>query len=362
MAPLSYTCLKMQSRYTIVLLTTLMTILLVYKIYWISTVQSYDSSLLVPDAIWRPEYNSTMVRDSLKRMGFTLADLPRRKYLWTQNIQLCIMFNLNSVNLNEQVINFLISYYFPFFQKISLIFDGTPTYNLSWIPSFVKVIECDSHLGWFQHKCIKKCIQQNISNIEGYMYIADDMFINITKMAKLPRSKIWFLQNDRKSFSWIKNPGLKGWDWPWWGWDGNSVKFEKTIKSLPLKWITILKKYHGFPNNFNVTAISDIIFIPQIYVSKIIPVLNHIIREGNLFCEIATPLAVNLASQDVVKMEYGFLWADRSIAAVERISTKAHFVHPMKLGMVEYAGLWVRYMEQQLKFTVLRHNVKYNII
>lgn len=304
------------------------------------------------------DYDTSQLRGSLNRLGYTLADLPPRNFLWTHNIQLCVMFNLNAIKPNKKVIDLLIAYYFPFFKHIFLIFDGPPKNDLPLIPSFVKVLSCESYIGWYQHKCIQKCIHQNESNTEGFLYLADDMFINISKMADLQKDKIWFLQNNKKSFSWILNPGSKGWDW-WWGKDGNSLKLNKTIKSLPTKWIQILEKHHGFPDNFDVIATSDIIFIPSVAVPKILPVLDHIIGQGDMFCEIATALAVNIASQDVVEMKSGYLWTDRSIAAIERLSIIAHFVHPIKLGMAKHAELWVKYMEQQLNLTLLGYNSIY---
>ena len=251
----------------------------------------------------------------------------------------------------------LLSYYYPFFVKITLIFDGNPQYNFSSLPSFAKVLFCDSHLGWYQHKCIRKCINQGSNETQGYLYISDDMFINITKMAQLPRSKVWFLENAKKSFSWIQNPGAAGWGWQWWGPPyENSLKLTNIIYSFPKIWRNKLKKYSGFPDNFSVVATSDIIYIPQRVVPEILPVLDHIISHENLFCEIATALAVNVASPDFVKLEYGYLWADRSIQEIERKSLTAHFVHPIKLSQAEHAAVWVKNMEKQLYF-VLVNNV-----
>ena len=108
------------------------------------------------------------------------------------------------------------------------------------------------------------------------------------------------------------------------------------------------------------TAPSDIIYIPQGEVPKIVPVLDHIIGQGDLFCEIATLLAVNVASHDFVKMQLGYLWKDRSVAKIIHVSTTAHFVHPVKLGIAEHSALWVSYMEQQLNLTVTENKVKAN--
>ena len=178
-------------------------------------------------------------------------------------------------------------------------------------------------------------------------------------MAAFPKNKIWYKKNMKRRFSLVLNPGPAGWDWCWWGVDRNYAKFDKTIQSFPNKWKTVLRIYHGFPDNFSVAANSDIIFIPSEAVPQMLAVLNHIIGQGDLFCEIATTLAVNVASQDFVKMENGYLWgADKNTAEIRRLSKTAPFVHPVKLAIAEQAMLWVSFMEQQLNQTIVEFKAK----
>ena len=331
----------------------LLAILLVYVFYF-CTIQSSPN-------VANPGSNSSLVRGSLFRLGYGQDNFPARSHLWTEKIHLCIMFNMAPGHpLNEKILNLLISYYFPYFKDITIIFDGHPKYNFSSVPVFVNVLLCESHFGWYQHKCIQQCIQQNNSATEGHLYISDDMFINITKMVELDKSKIWFNVPDQtKSMSWIMNPGPKGWGWVWWGPPhGNNIKLNNTIESFPSKWKGKLEKYHGFPDNFGVVGTSDIVFIPETVVPMILPVLEHIILQGDLFCEIATLLAINVASQEFVYMDNGYLWADRSLAGIKRASKTAHFVHPVKLGNADQAALWVDFMEEQLNRTILENKAK----
>ena len=136
-----------------------------------------------------PDTDSSLLRGSLNRLGYTLADLPDKNTLWTHNIHLCVMFNHNHEGgkPNERVTNLLISYYFPFSKKITPILDGQPTQSPNWIPNYVKILLCDSNVGWYQHKCNRKCIQKYDTKTKGFLYISDDMFINITKMAAFPK-------------------------------------------------------------------------------------------------------------------------------------------------------------------------------
>ena len=306
-----------------------------------------------PRDVWPADYNSSLVEESLRKIGFRKGDFPQRSSMWTENVQLCIMFNLANVQPEEKAINMLISYYYPFFEDILLIFDGHPNYAFSSVPSFVDVLFCNSHMGWYQHKCIRKCIQQGTVNTRGHLYISDDMFINITKMEELPVSKVWFLRSAYIPFSLIQDPGPQGWGWMWWGPPySNAQKMKDIIDNFPKNWLTTLKKHAGFPDNFSAIATSDIIYIPQEVVPQIIPVFDHIINREALFCEIATLLAVNVAAPNFIKLELGYLWGDRSTAQIERFSTVAHFVHPVKPSIPEHAALWIKYMEMQLNLTM----------
>ena len=127
------------------------------------------------------DVDSSLLRGSLNRLGYTLADFPDRNYLWTHNIHLCVMFNQNGVEPNEKVTNLLISYYFPFFRKITLIFGGQTSDTSSCIPNYVQVLSCESYLGWYQHKCIRKCIQQYDSKTKELISISYEIFIKTSK-------------------------------------------------------------------------------------------------------------------------------------------------------------------------------------
>jgi len=73
------------------------------------------------------------------------------------------------------------------------LFDGLQGSVSGTFPDFVEIIRCDSSNGWYQHKCILQCLQSGHYDPKGYLYIADDMFINITMMSEYPIDKIWFV-------------------------------------------------------------------------------------------------------------------------------------------------------------------------
>ena len=79
-----------------------------------------------------------------------------------------------------------------FFDAITLFLEGEHV-NRNYIPSRIQVFHVKTGNGFFQQKCLEKCINQTAPNTVSHLYIADDMFINITKMSQLSLSKIWYI-------------------------------------------------------------------------------------------------------------------------------------------------------------------------
>ena len=116
--------------------------------------------------------------------------------LWTKKVQLCIMFNLKNISPNKQVINLTLSHYSYFFNHIMLLFDGEWGEKPDYLPKNIKFSGCKSTNGWYQHYCLRICLNETWDEDgepKGYLYIADDMFVNLTKMSFLPLSKVWFI-------------------------------------------------------------------------------------------------------------------------------------------------------------------------
>ena len=300
------------------------------------------------------DFNLTMVKSSLNKKGYTLADLPPWSSLWTDKIHLCVMFNLNNIKPSKYVNNILASYYFPFFRNITFFFDGADweSRRLDFLPEFVNLISCDSHVGWYQHRCLQLCLQQGTEETKGHLYIADDMFINLAMMADLPTTKAWFINIIQTSYWQILNPGPGGWDWYWWGPPGNNYKrLESVINILPSEWKEQLKRTAGFPDHFKGHTIADIIYVPYTLGPKMITVIDFINNsKTDLFCEVAIPLAVNIAAPNqVISLKEGNLWGwNRNILSIKRTAKTAHFVHPVKLGNEPQKNLWIQLMENQL--------------
>ena len=117
-----------------------------------------------------------------------------QSFMWTKRIQLCIMFNLKNMSPNKEVIDRLLSNYSFFFNHIMLLFDGDWNEKPSYIPTNVTFSGCRSDNGWFQHRCLPICLNETWGEEGepvGYLYTADDMFINLTMMRSLPHFPRW---------------------------------------------------------------------------------------------------------------------------------------------------------------------------
>ena len=137
------------------------------------------------------------------------------QFMWTKNIRLCIMFNLKNMSPNKQVINLMLSYYSYFFNHIMLLFDGEWSEKPDYLPKNIKFSGCKSTNGWYQHYCLRICLNETWNEDgepEGYLYIADDMFVNLTKMSLLPLSKVWCIRTTNINYTARASLG-NSWHW-----------------------------------------------------------------------------------------------------------------------------------------------------
>ena len=288
------------------------------------------------------EYVRAWIRD-LKGVGYSFPKLPDKSRLWTKNIQLCIMYNYVP---GEYYVRELMAYYLQFFDNIMLLFDGEWPEKPSFIPEYVNFSECRSDRGHFQHVCLRTCLTNGGRKVEGYLYIADDIFVNLSRMSTLQRSKLWFV--DMKwVYDYTNKDAFTGWKrWPQF--------FDETrlvVDNLPPEWKEVLVNFTGFPKQFHGHSLSDIIYVPQPLASHMVEVLSYIINTTNLFHEIAIPLAVDIVDPQFVHMVWGYVQAGKrnDRALITSTAAKAHFIHPLKLAVRPTADIWRDFMAMQLK-------------
>ena len=275
--------------------------------------------------------------------------------LWTKHVHLCIMFNLNNLKPNTHVVHLLLEYYHPFFDHITLIYDGKWNKTPEYIPEYVNFFGCESHAGWYQHKCLNICLSQPAAEVKGFFYISDDMLINLKNLASYNLSQTWCTPTEvydyNKLLTMDKTEAQKIWE----GWGPpsffqNALKI--TVDSLPKKWINQLQNNAGFPDHYHGRSIFDIIYVPKSLASNITKVLTHILSSNDLFCELAGPLAVGVVVPQDEKIVFttSFLWGtQRTVSRIRKSAKTCDVVHSVKLSQPDQASLWKEFMDQQLK-------------
>ena len=254
-----------------------------YKLMYESQILGEDDIMLVENWI-----------SDLKSVGYVFPKLPKKAALWTKNVHLCIMFNWGSTEYRTRL---LLAYYMLFFDVITLFFEGESK-NSTYIPSHIQVFHVSTENGYYQQRSLELCLKRFVTNVTSHLYIADDMFINIAKMSQLSLSKIWFIPMSVHKLG--KNLKFKD-NWPWWSYPRSGPgktfysRFITVVNSLPQEWKQILMDKVGFPNRIHGHAAADIIHIPHSYAADVTKVLAHISSVAELFCEIAVPLAVDIA-------------------------------------------------------------------
>ena len=258
------------------------------------------------------------------------------------------MFNFNNMAPNEKTINLLLTCYSRFFNHIMLLFDGKwkkPNY----LPNDVTFSGCNSQHGWFEHKCLCNCLNETWGDPrpDGYLFISDDMFVNLAMMSLLPLSQIWYVDALRINYT-ARASLLNTWHWNW------ALKpLEAVIEHLPAEWKDIIVKKVGFPDSIHATGGADIVYVPYSLAGNMTDVLTFITRTAGLISEVALPLAVDIVAPTDRGhfINAGYVWDNRKrgkLSFLETRARRAQFVHPIKVNMKPHADLWKRLMEEQL--------------
>ena len=304
----------------------------------------YQSQILGKDDITLVEH---WISD-LKLIGYEFPKLPKKANLWTINVHLCIMFNWGSTEYRTRL---LLSYYMRFFDVITLFFEGEPAPH-TYIPSHIQIFYVRTGNGFLQQRCVELCINQTAPNTVSHLYIADDMFINIAKMSQLSLSKIWFIPISVHTFG--DDSSFSGWYW----WDkplGGYTQYKRfvtVINGLPQEWKQVLIDKVGFPNRIHGHAVADIVHIPNAFAIQVTKVLNYINSVIDLFCEIAVPLALDIAQPiGREEMEEGNLWEQQRTDSglVQSFIESRYYMHPLKTSTKFGVDFWCKSMNNQLK-------------
>ena len=295
--------------------------------------------------VWNQESKVMESKSNKKRELISTNRSPVQSLVWTNKIQLCIMFNLFKMSPNKQAINLLVSYYSLFFNHIMLLFEGDWSEKPNYIPQNITFSGCKSNNGLFQQHCLLICLNETWDNgdkPEGYLYIADDMFVNLTKMSLLPVSHVWYINPDQMNYT-ARASVRNTWKW------GQAMKpLETVVNNLPEKWKHVLVESVGFPDCIHASGLADIVYVPHLLARNMTDFMNYVIRKAKLISEVAFPLAVDIvAPNKTTHFIDGILWnGQRNLAMIEKSARTTHFVHPVKLSSKAQADLWKSLMEE----------------
>eukprot|EP00731_Ephydatia_muelleri_P019590 Em0012g415a len=98
--------------------------------------------------------------------------------------------------------------------------------------------------------------------------------------------------------------------------------------------------------------LADIVHIPNQYASDVTRVLKHVNSVTELFCEIAVPLAVDIAQPiGREEMEDGNLWEWQRTESplVQSFVEARYYMHAMKMSTRYGADIWCKSMNNQLR-------------
>lgn len=278
----------------------------------------------------------------LNNVHYIFPKTPVRARLWTNTIQLCVMFKFHP---KASIVKILLAYYMRFFKDISLFVDGSwEEANFKFIQSSVKLRNCNSTdgktRGGFHHRCLAKCLEETQSDPEGYLYIADDVLLNLVELETQQKSKLW-CSAQRRFEDHVAASGKH--KWPHWNKPSGYRAFKTIVSNLPKDWLHVLKNKHNLIPDIPKAA-SDVVYIPTSKAPKMLQVLHFMTRTADIFSELAIPMAVNIAAspeEQVVMNRKSYLWnGDRNLLRMRFTIKHNPFCHPVKLDQWHTGDLW----------------------
>ena len=129
------------------------------------------------------------------------------------------------------------------------------------------------------------------------------------------------------------------------------IIFRRQSSPCQKNGLVALRTNSGFPDRYETICTADIIYIPALFVPKIVGVISFIVNTADLYDEVALPVIIAIATHpsERVMISNGYLWGwNKTLHMKEVTAQTAHFVHPIKLSRGEDSNLWKKLMKTQL--------------
>lgn len=258
--------------------------------------------------------------------------IPKCKF---KDILLVIHYNHPYYNSIE----FLRNLYSPFFPNI--IFYGEAAHPF--------VIQVETTIGSFFTRVMADALTR-FPNYRGYVFLQDDVLMNVGNFSRLNTEKIWFgisrcfpgennpdswaidfdRTQSRKDFFHATIDGAYNDGWFWWE-HPYGVTVNAALSQLALQDWEMLERNIG--QNELVAMVCDMYYIPQRFRSDAIR-LSHVF--SHVFCEIAVPMILNcldnLENWEILKGIWEFNPSPTGFRTDPYFRSDVDWIHPLKFS------------------------------
>ena len=264
-----------------------------------------------------------------------------RKADW-KKIRLCIHFNTEAA-IKEKTVQILHREYSKYFDKIS--FSG-PVPKPVFLSDDVQYLHCDIPHVQLQQKCLVAHLE-TYPDADGYLYTADDAFLDLSRLAKMPHDKVWTIHGTAKDVRQASSFDDKV--WPLWSRPESYQALKHYVENLPDGWKDHLKELNGDEHIVHTLGLADVIYVPEGQRSNYIEVAKYFCGQPYIDHEVVTPVIRDLAvGNDYVPFIHGCLWwpdYNFQIQNEQGKSGEHDFMHPLKLSDPSQAALWSQLMD-----------------
>lgn len=202
----------------------------------------------------------------------------------------------------------------------------------------------DLEPGFLNYKILYYAISQ-LKKYDGYLFLHDDMGVNVTKILNLDRSKIWqetwtgTFGTTPKAISFTNvtwsNRG-QGMDWPWFDTKWGIPALDKVMQNHEDVKYMLKKCSINNTESFDLQVCeSDFVYFPS-SVAQELKKYTKIFADHEVFLEIAIPTIITCFLPDVGKILLPLCtsWVNRNNYQMYEEECKSEYVfHPLKFSV-----------------------------
>ncbi|XP_067670319.1 uncharacterized protein [Haliotis asinina] len=192
-------------------------------------------------------------------------------------------------------------------------------------------LEIDVYRGWFAENCLTRAMKMQYA-VDGYLYIGDDVLLNVWNIHTFSVDKLWFLN----SHVYQPSEGLK-----WW-FAHPKVGLNAYQTAIAALKIADIHKYNSlkqmiWTNSKKDDAIffggSDIAYVPASYKDEVQYYMEHF-SKFNVFVEIIfhTVFGGIEEWENMLKLPGTYLWGEDRDRFEEYYNKDDVFLHPVKIS------------------------------